>query len=124
MPPAINEMTNSTSATKKTIFAIPTAAPAIPPKPRTAAISAIIRIVTTRLSIEMLGIVVPPYQHWDGGPVPLSREWDGGFFESPISRWHSCARELRRNRRAWLKTEPACPRLPLNLVRIVLGREQ
>ena len=43
---------NSTIATKNTILAIPTAAPAMPPKPRTAAIKAMISSVTTRFSID------------------------------------------------------------------------
>ena len=40
---------NSTIATKKMIFAISIAVPAIPPKPNTAAISAMIRNVTAQL---------------------------------------------------------------------------
>lgn len=44
-PVESNEMTNSTRATKNTIFAIPTAAPAMPPKPRMAAMIAIIKSV-------------------------------------------------------------------------------
>ena len=38
-----NEIMNSTKKTKNTIFAIPAAAPATPPKPKTAAINAIIK---------------------------------------------------------------------------------
>src|SRR5262245_877373 len=47
-------MRNSTSATKNTILAISTAAPAMPPKPSTAAMRAMIRSVTTRLSMTYL----------------------------------------------------------------------
>ena len=43
IPPAMSEIKNSTSATKNTILAMPTAAPAIPPKPSTAAITAMIK---------------------------------------------------------------------------------
>src|SRR5580698_2932746 len=49
--PASAATRNRTSATKKTILAIPTAATAIPPNPKTAAISAMISSVTTRFSI-------------------------------------------------------------------------
>src|SRR5271169_3183388 len=50
-PPARREMRNSTRATKNTIFAMPTAAPAMPPKPSMPAINAMISRVTTRLNI-------------------------------------------------------------------------
>src|SRR5215469_6451963 len=49
-------MTNSTSAITNTIFAIPTAVPAIPPKPKMPAISAMIKSVMTRLNISALRI--------------------------------------------------------------------
>ena len=41
MAPAMAEIRNSTIATKKMILAMPTAVPAMPPKPSSAAISAI-----------------------------------------------------------------------------------
>src|SRR5262249_41244947 len=51
------EITNRMIATKKMIFAISTAKPAIPPKPSTAAISAIIRNVKAQPSMAVLLIV-------------------------------------------------------------------
>jgi len=57
-PPAISDTRNSTSATTNTILAMLTAAPAIPPKPRAAAINAIINNVTTRFSVEVLRLSV------------------------------------------------------------------
>src|SRR5688572_2591036 len=49
--PTMAEMTNRTIATKKMIFAISTAKPAIPPKPSTAAISATTRKVKAQPSM-------------------------------------------------------------------------
>lgn len=51
MPLVSKEITNSTRKTKNNILAIPAAAPAIPPKPSTAAISAITINVIDHLSI-------------------------------------------------------------------------
>jgi type I restriction-modification system DNA methylase subunit len=50
-PPNSREIRNSTSAITNTILAMPTAAKAIPPNPRTPAISAMTRRVTTRPNI-------------------------------------------------------------------------
>jgi len=47
----INETTNKTTKIKNTILAISTETTAIPVKPRTAAITAMIRNVMTQLSI-------------------------------------------------------------------------
>jgi len=47
-------MTNSTIKTKNRIFAIPTAVPAIPPKPRMAAISAMMRNVMAQESMVLI----------------------------------------------------------------------
>jgi hypothetical protein len=48
------DTTSSTRKMKKMIFAIPAAAPATPPKPRAAAISAITRKVKAQPSIAIL----------------------------------------------------------------------
>ena len=52
--PKTIKITNSTKNTKKSILAIPTAAPAIPPKPRIAAMIAITRNVIAQPSIMLL----------------------------------------------------------------------
>jgi hypothetical protein len=49
--PKISERRKSTIAIKNIIFASPIAVPAIPPKPKTAAIKAMIRSVTTQLNM-------------------------------------------------------------------------
>ena len=49
--PEISEITNNIIKIKKIILAIPAAAPAIPPKPNTAAISAITKNVIVQRNI-------------------------------------------------------------------------
>ncbi len=49
--PEISEITNNTIKIKNIILAIPAAAPAIPPKPNTAAMSAITRNVIVQRNI-------------------------------------------------------------------------
>ena len=53
--PKISDSRNSTIKTKNKIFAMPTAVPAMPPKPRAAAINAIIKKVRDQLNIGMKG---------------------------------------------------------------------
>tara|TARA_Y100000782_G_scaffold67816_1_gene73780 strand:+ start:231 stop:407 length:177 start_codon:yes stop_codon:yes gene_type:complete len=50
----MKETMNSTKKTRNRIFAIPVAVPAMPPKPRTAAMMAIIRKVIAQLSMVFL----------------------------------------------------------------------
>jgi hypothetical protein len=50
---ATSDTRNSTKKTKNSIFAIPAALAAIPPKPSTAAIRAMIRKVKAQLSISL-----------------------------------------------------------------------
>lgn len=56
-PPTTNDRTNSTRKTRNRIFAIPAAVPAIPPKPKRAAIRAMIRNVMAQLNIGISSVV-------------------------------------------------------------------
>src|SRR5690349_25154944 len=58
--PKNSEMTKRTRNTKNKTLAIPAAVPAIPPKPRTAAIMAITKNVMAQLNIRFLSVDAEP----------------------------------------------------------------